>query len=51
MDCYQKMYYKLFNQITAVINELKTIQIEAEEIMISQKPENEHLHIVSEKES
>lgn len=32
MDCYQEMYYKLFNKITDVIKELKKVQQETEEM-------------------
>ena len=32
MDRYEEMYYKLFNKITDVIEELKEIQQETEEL-------------------
>jgi hypothetical protein len=32
MDCYRDMYYKLFNTITDVINELQEVQKETEEM-------------------
>lgn len=35
MEDYKSMYYKLFNQITDVIEKLKDIQSEAEEMYIS----------------
>ena len=34
MTDYKEMYYKLFNRITDIIDELKEIQNEAEEIFI-----------------
>ena len=39
MDCYQEMYYKLFNKVTDVIGELKKVQQETEEIFISHESE------------
>ena len=47
MDCYREMYYKLFNKVTDVIDELKKVQQETEEMIISysaEKPDN-ILHI------
>ncbi len=35
MEDYKKMYYELFNKITDVIENLKRIQQEAEEIYLS----------------
>ena len=35
MEDYKKMYYELFNKITDVIENLKKIQQEAEEIYLS----------------
>ena len=35
MEDYKKMYYELFNKITDVIENLKKIQEEAEEIYLS----------------
>ena len=35
MSDYKKMYYELFNKITDVIENLKKIQEEAEEIYLS----------------
>ncbi len=35
MEDYKKMYYELFNKITDVIETLKKIQQEAEEIYLS----------------
>jgi hypothetical protein len=43
------MYYRLFNQITDVINELKKIQMEAEEIFLSQESEKKILKILDQK--
>jgi hypothetical protein len=43
MDCYQKMYYKLFNKVTDVIGELQKVQRETEEMFLSfttEKPDN-----------
>lgn len=39
MDDYRKMYCKLFDKITDVINQLQTVQMETEEIFLSQEPE------------
>ena len=41
---YKSMYYKMFNKITDIIEELKKLQIETEEIYIESAeddPENE----------
>ena len=35
MEDYKKMYYELFNKITDVIENLKKIQQEAEEVYLS----------------
>ena len=35
MEDYKKMYFELFNKITDTIENLKKIQLEAEEIFIS----------------
>ncbi len=35
MEDYKKMYYELFNKLTDIIENLKTIQLEAEERFIS----------------
>ena len=35
MPDYEKMYYKLFNSITDIIEQLKQVQIEAEEEFIN----------------
>lgn len=35
MNLYQEMYYRLFNRITDMIEELQAIQQEAEEMYIS----------------
>ncbi len=35
MEDYKEMYYMLFNKITDIIGELQTIQIKAEELLIS----------------
>lgn len=35
MSDYKQMYYKLFNRITEIIEELKEIQQQAEEMYIS----------------
>ena len=34
MSDYKKMYYKMFNKITDIIEELKELQLETEEIYI-----------------
>jgi hypothetical protein len=36
MKDYKEMYYKVFNAVTDIINELKAVQQEAEELYISQ---------------
>ena len=48
MEDYKKMYYELFNKITDVIENLKQIQMEAEETFISSTP-NEDMSAVSTK--
>lgn len=45
MDCYQEMYYKLFNKVTDVIDELKKVQQETEEIYASYENKTPLLHI------
>ena len=45
MDCYQKMYYKLFNTMTDVIKELQDAQKETEEMFLSHKVPDNILHI------
>ena len=35
MEDYKKLYYELFNKLTDAIENLKTIQMEAEEAFIS----------------
>lgn len=47
MDCYKEMYCKLFNQITDVINELKTVQMETEELFVAREEEQKVLQIVA----
>ena len=44
MPDYAKIYYKLFNAITDTIEDLKTIQIEAEELYIT-SCEEEHARL------
>lgn len=39
MENYEKMYFKLFNDITEVIHALERIQQEAEEMFLSQESE------------
>ena len=39
MDCYEEMYNKLFNKVTDVIEELKKVQQETEEIFATYKAE------------
>ncbi len=48
MDNYEALYYFLFNRISSVIEELKTIQQISEEMFItfSDKEENETAHSV-----
>ncbi|MEG0895554.1 MAG: hypothetical protein RSE93_07535 [Oscillospiraceae bacterium] len=41
MTDYKQMYYLLFNKITDIIEELKDVQIKAEEIYINQEDEEE----------
>ena len=36
MPDYKEMYFKLFNKLTDVINELKDIQLEMEEMYIDE---------------
>ncbi|MGX8711253.1 hypothetical protein [Clostridium sp. KNHs216] len=36
MNCYKEMYYQLFNRVSNVIEELKDIQKETEEIYMAQ---------------
>lgn len=36
---YEKAYFKLFNKITDIIEELKKLQADAEEIIISSEDE------------
>ena len=40
MENYKKLYYELFNKITDIIEELKQIQLDAEEKFISAKKKN-----------
>lgn len=35
MDEYKKMYYRLFNAVSDVIDTLKTVQTETEELFVS----------------
>ena len=37
MENYKKLYYELFNKITDIIEELKQIQLDAEEKFVSGK--------------
>ncbi len=37
MEPYRKMYYRLFNRISDIIQELETIQTEAEEFFLAQE--------------
>ncbi len=37
MDNYKEMYYKLFNRVSDVISELKTVQQETEEMYLLQE--------------
>ena len=46
MEDYKKMYYELFNKITDVIENLKQIQVEAEETFITS---GENLSAVTDK--
>lgn len=48
MPDYQEMYYKLFNRITDIIEELKEIQKQAEELYI--RSENNVFVLFKEKE-
>ncbi len=44
MSDYKKMYYKMFNKITDIIEDLKKLQLETEEIYIEtaeNMPKNE----------
>jgi hypothetical protein len=45
MDCYRDMYYKLFNTITDVINELQEVQKETEEMYLSHQVPDNILHL------
>lgn len=36
MSGYKKMYYKLFNEMTDIINQIKSVQQETEEMLLSQ---------------
>jgi len=47
MDCYKEMYYRLFNKITDIINELQTVQTESEEIFLSRETEQNVLQILA----
>jgi len=40
MEDYKKAYFSLFNKLTDVIEELKEIQCQAEEMLITDCPEN-----------
>lgn len=40
MTDYKKLYFELFNKITDIIEELKAIQIRAEELFISDENNN-----------
>lgn len=40
MDSYKEMYYKLFNKITDIIDELQAIQAQTEEPFVSQEAED-----------
>jgi hypothetical protein len=45
MNDYKEMYYKVFNAVTDIIDELKAVQQEAEEMYISQcKSEEAHIN-------
>ena len=41
MEDYKAMYYNLFNQLTAVIEQLKEIQAKAEEMYINANSDDE----------
>ena len=45
MDCYQKMYYRLFNTITDVIKELEDAQKETEEMFLSHQVPDNIIHL------
>ena len=47
MDNYKELYYKLFNKITDIINQLQDIQTETEEIFILQQQDRKVLQIYS----
>jgi len=42
---YEKMYYKLFNKITDVINELQAVQQETEDMFIYQESEKKLIQL------
>ena len=42
-NCYKDMYYKLFNKITDIIEELQGVQVEAEEMFMAHNPPDEDL--------
>ena len=48
MEDYKKMYYELFNKVTDVIENLKQIQMEAEETFIA-SASNEDMSAVADK--
>lgn len=41
MEDYKSMYFNLFNQLTDVIEQLKKIQSEAEEMYINANPDED----------
>lgn len=41
MEEYKELYFKLFHKITDVISDLKSIQTEVEELLLSQESEHE----------
>ena len=41
---YEKMYYMLFNKITDIIEELKTVQIQTEELFINTDNQSKKLN-------
>lgn len=42
---YKKMYYRLFNKMSDLIEEIKTAQQETEEMFISQREEEKVLYL------
>lgn len=50
MDCYREMYCRLFHKVTDIIEELQVIQMETEEMFLTQEPEPKILSISEIKE-